>query len=234
MDKLVNGIYDSMEYDKFKFFEKYNRKTIKKSVEYIAKKMLEKGWQGHPVIVNRDFFLIDGQNRKEAAEKAKIAVRYMMIDDYTKDDIQQVNSGTHLWEIENHMRLHINSGKKDYKYLQDFAKTSGIGLVSAGCILTNGNNKWRGEGKTMFNEGKWKPTTKRQALNFLSFLNSLKYENNKGGRFVIPMYSAYLKYDFNEKDFIANMNKFTANNSVSEYNDKKYSDFIQRIINYKC
>lgn len=75
---MKKQISTSSDYDKFKFLP-HNRSVAKGAVKKIADSINEIGYiTSFPILVNKEFFIIDGQHRFEACKLLKIPVHYMV------------------------------------------------------------------------------------------------------------------------------------------------------------
>ena len=119
--KQVNKVYTAeyRELSKFKL-NPFNRNLDEKHVKRLAKELRAHGWQGAPIVVNKNFVVIDGNHRLAAAKAAMCYIKYTVDEnEYTMKDIQRLNSTAKKWTQLNRIESLANSGSEPHrKYLQ--------------------------------------------------------------------------------------------------------------------
>ena len=138
----------STDYDKFKTIEGnriLNASHIKKLKESIEKKNM---LAYNPILVSKDFQVIDGQHRLEAARQLQIPIQYMIIPTADLTTIQQLNSNLRSWATEDFVQSYARLGKSDYVRLLKFADDFDFPLVlSAELLMGKGMHGGGGEGR---------------------------------------------------------------------------------------
>lgn len=139
----MSAIKSTMNHDKFKFLmgnRNIKPDHVRKLVSSIAKNnMLEV----NPIIVTEDMVVIDGQHRLMACKEMNIPV-YYIVAKADLEDVQQLNTNSKSWGIQDFVDSYINQDKIDYLELQEFKNKCGIpfttaaGLLYAGRIATGG------------------------------------------------------------------------------------------------
>jgi hypothetical protein len=105
-------IYETTNYDQFKSFESNRPVESSQIIESIKKNNLLKS---HPIIVTKDFYVIDGQHRLDAARKLKIPIYYIQDLSLTEEDISTCQISK-PWTIENFCHFY-KSKNEDYEFL---------------------------------------------------------------------------------------------------------------------
>jgi len=93
--KFEMGVTDN--HDSFKFF-KYNRAINRANLRAI-KKSLQKRGQIMPVLITKDFKVIDGQHRVVALQELGLAIHYIICYNYIANDVEEVNNVGKNWDI---------------------------------------------------------------------------------------------------------------------------------------
>jgi len=85
------------DYSLFKFFN-YNR-AIKRANLKAIKKAIQKRGLIMPILVTKDFQVIDGQHRLLALEELEMEVHYVIAHDYVSNDVEEVNNVGSNWDV---------------------------------------------------------------------------------------------------------------------------------------
>lgn len=116
----VNEIFETKDYHKFNFI-KTNRDIHPTHLKNLIKNMKEKGWlPGSYMVVDRNFFVIDGQHRLKAAAELGIAVRYVMEKAANEDTMHNLNKDQKKWNIMNHIDQFMKKNNTNYIHLHEF------------------------------------------------------------------------------------------------------------------
>lgn len=101
-DKKVAEVRKTTDYGKFKILPG-NRDVSPKQVKRIADTMKKKGYIPAPIIVNKDFEIIDGQHRFSAAKMAGVPVLYIVATDAKGMDARKMmyikNQNQRNWSL---------------------------------------------------------------------------------------------------------------------------------------
>jgi hypothetical protein len=120
--KKVNEILRTKDYSIFKVNE-HNRVIIPSHVKRLTQSMLVNGWQkGSYMVTDRNYNVIDGQHRLEAAKIANVPVEYAVEVKATADSIRMLNTNSKNWNIIDHLRYHVEAGNQNYVLLDRFMK----------------------------------------------------------------------------------------------------------------
>lgn len=143
------------DYNQFKIVA--SNRTIKKSnVTKLMKSFkVTKGMlKSHPIIVDRNLNVIDGQHRLEACKKMGIPVHYLISDDVI-ESIPIFNSYQEKWGLQDFARYFANNGNNNYVRILKVSELSGItinGCLESLGLKTGGNfNDAFKEGRFTFN-----------------------------------------------------------------------------------
>lgn len=131
------NIQKTTEYSKFRYF-KSNRETF---INNLLKSVQEKNMlHAHPIIVNKDFFVIDGQHRLEVAKKLQVPIYYIVVEDINEEHIPQ-NQVQRVWMLDDYLNFYkekINDYKEIDRLRKEYALDTNvlITLTSTGMYKT--------------------------------------------------------------------------------------------------
>ncbi len=127
-DEMKIEIEETADYDLFKA-HKSNRKTDPKLIERLKNAIMEKNLLlSHPVIVDKHFFIIDGQHRVEAAKQLGIPVNYIMDPDIEPKDMITSNTNLKPWNIVDYMNYYCSQEYPEYLDLDKFISAEKLQL----------------------------------------------------------------------------------------------------------
>lgn len=89
-----------------------------------------------PIIVNKDFEVIDGQHRLEAARKLGIDIYYEMKEDLRSEDVIIMNINK-SWGMSDFLNYYCKNGYKEYHKLESFMKKYNLSVKIA-LMITSG------------------------------------------------------------------------------------------------
>lgn len=153
MEKQTNCvIVSTKDYERFKIvsgnrsLKQANISRLMKSFEKTKGMMITK-----PIIVDRDFNVIDGQHRLAACKNMNIPVHYIVSDD-KKENIPIYNSCQEKWGMEDYARYYAGEGNENYKRLLAVKDASGCSVHACleGLGIADG-----GTGTQIFKEGRF-------------------------------------------------------------------------------
>lgn len=133
MEKLTQCIIVSTtDYNKFKIVQG-NRSIKKANVSRLMKSFEKtKGMSmSKPIIVDKDFNVIDGQHRLTACMKMGIPVHYVIMNE-DRESIPVYNSCQEKWGMEDYARYYAGEGNENYKRLLQIKEISGCSIH--GCL----------------------------------------------------------------------------------------------------
>jgi len=114
---------------------KANLNNLKKSIA--VNNMLDK----HPIIVNKQNKVIDGQHRLEAAKQLGVEIYYVvdMGRNVGIDEVRLLNANQRRWMLWDHICSYAAAGNQNYQLLKDFSLTYNIAPSVAIKLLSGGN-----------------------------------------------------------------------------------------------
>lgn len=110
-------IDQSKNYNQFKFYRE-NRLTSSANIKSIAESIKVHGLIC-PIVVDRDFYIVDGQNRFEALKELKKPVTYVLNTKADKYSVIQANIQK-SWALTDYINFYARDGFSDYQDLLSF------------------------------------------------------------------------------------------------------------------
>lgn len=123
----MNQIEKTKDFSIFKILEgnrhidRYHLKKLKKAIEE------ENQLNIHPIIVNKDFYVIDGQHRLQCAKELGYEIFYIQSDTVSDLHVIGCNVNQKSFEVENYIDYFaIKEKKQEYVQLKDMLKSTGL------------------------------------------------------------------------------------------------------------
>lgn len=121
------NIYKTKNYDLFKFFDS-NRRITKN--DPLKKEILScNKLKFHPIVVNPDFFVIDGQHRLSICKDEDLEVYFIIDNDSLESDINKVQSSK-SWRNSDFLHYYMKRGFSTYIFMDKMIKEYGISVTS--------------------------------------------------------------------------------------------------------
>lgn len=110
------------DYDKFKHMAG-NRRIDEKHVASLKRRMRDKGnlTKDFPIIINKNWEVIDGQHTLEAVRQLGWEVGYRMVEEANAETVRTINNGRRNWTWRDYALSWVDSGKKDYEQFMTLA-----------------------------------------------------------------------------------------------------------------
>lgn len=137
--KNMENVFETTNYDKFKF-ETWNRDISEKNLKKIDKSVKEVGWKKHPIIVNENMVVIDGQHRLFYAKTHKLPVYYVVVNGLEAKDCVDINNVRTAWNIEDYIKLYASQGNESYILLRGILGDYSFAPITTIISLLKGNS----------------------------------------------------------------------------------------------
>lgn len=144
MAKINNKIHETDNYKMFKTL-KGNRKVAQGHVARLRESIKRRDLRT-PILVNAKMEIIDGQHKFQAYRSLKLPVRYMVADDFSLPEVQQLNTNNKNWTAVDFAKSYAENGNKNYAEYLKFRNKYQFPHVSA-LILLNPKNVMQIESK---------------------------------------------------------------------------------------
>jgi len=158
-----NQIKKTKSYDQFNIL-KFNRPLKKSQLRNLTNSIKKNNMLHlHPIIVDSDMNVIDGQHRLEVASELKASIYYLVDDNVDMDHIMESNAAQKAWTTDDVIRFYAEYKKiDDYILLSKYKHMTGVSTravlsISDGCHMGPQVN---GE----FARGQWCFTNPRESL----------------------------------------------------------------------
>lgn len=116
-DKIIAHIYESYDYEKFKFMEKGNRDL--KHVERIKKSLLN-GEVLKPIMINEKFEIVDGQHTYIARKELGLPIYYYINYGSGVKEARLVNVAGQNWTKVDYVKSYSDEGNPEYLKFKEF------------------------------------------------------------------------------------------------------------------
>ncbi len=229
MDNIINSLFETKDYDKFKFLKgnrhinTANIKTLEKS---ISRKYLKV-----PIIVNNNMEIIDGQHRFTIAKNNNLPVYYIIINDYGRIETEILNTASRKWTPDDYLESYCDLGYINYIKIKDFMNLTSLSLsLSREFFERSTENKIRVE---EFKNGEFKPIDEDMAYKmyewYCDFNNCPAYTNTLFVRSLIRVFrSEGYNHDIMKLKLAHSAYKLKVRSFMSEY-----LECIEDVYNYK-
>lgn len=114
----------------------------------------------YPVVIDKDFRIIDGQHRVEAARREKSCVYYIMVDEeISSADIAYLAGTVAKWTPKDYVWSYASAGVRTYQRLKEFCEINKMSVSAALQLLNEGaREEYHVE---RFRRGEYNPTEER-------------------------------------------------------------------------
>lgn len=116
-------IKTTKEYAIFKLM-KGNRVVDYNHVKRLKREMKENPhlFASNPISVNENFYIIDGQHRRQAAQELNVPIYYVVTPGITLDETRALNVTQKRWSLLDFAQSYAESGREDYQVFLKFVK----------------------------------------------------------------------------------------------------------------
>lgn len=142
---MAKEIKQTTNYDQFKLCD-WNRGVSENNLKKIAKSVEKVGWLKHPIMVNEDFEVIDGQHRLEYAKRNGLPIYYIVVQGADVQDCVTMNNVRATWTVADYINLFSSQGNDNYIILKNLLET--YPFVSATILVAIIKNSSQGGANT--------------------------------------------------------------------------------------
>ena len=132
----------TLDYNKFKFLTQ-NRDIHQSKVDNIAESIKEIGFlESRAILIDRNWYVIDGQHRLNACIKLGIPAVYEVCDIDTNRAMILLNKTQQIWRLDDYIKSYAKQGIECYQYLVNFEQKYKLGISNSiiCCMSSNGRN----------------------------------------------------------------------------------------------
>jgi len=145
---MVSNIQKSSTFSQFRFYEQ-NRPLIRQHIDNLKLSIKSNNkLDVNPIIVNEEFYVIDGQHRLMAAKELKTPIYYIVDKNSDVKDMILENSVKRNWSLNDFIHFHSQSGNDDFlfvksilDYCHSFTKSSVPPYIVFGRFSKPGDNR---------------------------------------------------------------------------------------------
>ncbi|HXT83154.1 MAG TPA: ParB/Srx family N-terminal domain-containing protein, partial [Verrucomicrobiae bacterium] len=110
----MSTIHKTTNYNQFKLYSSNRELSEKSLVESIQQKNM---LSSHPILVNKNLYVVDGQNRLKAAETLKLPIYYIIDENIDEEDIPRCQI-QRAWELKDFLKFYKNHNE-NYCFIND-------------------------------------------------------------------------------------------------------------------
>ena len=176
LDTRLAEVKSTKDYDLFKKIN-YNRSVMEPRIDKIVESIKKYGFI-LPILVNKEFMVVDGQHRLEAAKKAGSNVLYIQFnisDDMLPILISTVNTTSKNWTLDDYLNMWVALQKDTYVYISEIMDRENFG-ISAFLKISAATGSGKNSGSVKFKNGELRYTKaqKERVVTRVSFLNDIR------------------------------------------------------------
>lgn len=120
-------IYQTQDYDQFKFFDENREIKNNRELEKIIKR--NNKLHLHPIIVSPDMEIMDGQHRWKIAKKNNLHLFFVIDESAHVHDIKDMNQARLNWSDKAYVRHFAKRGKGNYIFLKECCEKYKISIT---------------------------------------------------------------------------------------------------------
>lgn len=117
---MDDNILETKNYDMFKFGA-WNRSIKERNLSKLDREVQKNGWKKHPIIVNDQMEIIDGQHRYVYAKSHDLPIYYIVVNGLTVQDCVLMNNSRMAWMPNDFIKLYASQGNENYVRLKELA-----------------------------------------------------------------------------------------------------------------
>lgn len=129
-----------------------------------------------PIVINKEWEIIDGQHRLAAAEKAKIPIYYVVADFANLEDVILLNANLKAWQMGDFLESYVIRNFEHYIYIKDYISRTGMSISLSLELLAHhtSSSEKLSQMRQSFKEGDFIITTKDFAEEIATNLLGIK------------------------------------------------------------
>lgn len=236
-ESSIAKIYWTEDYGQFHFLHG-NRDLVESKINKLSRDV-EAGlnlFQYCPILVNKDFFIIDGQHRFYVCKSKKLKVYYCVVPDFTLAQIAKLNNNQNRWTNNDFLNCYIDAGRNSghYKTLKNFIGSYGVTLSEAVSLLYAGIPANGGRFLELFRDGDFEVRFLNEATQLCDLAGEYSEftDANYSRNFLATLQKLLAGDKFSHREMIQKLQK---NNLRIEKrsNVKEYLVHMEELFNFK-
>lgn len=194
--KNIGEIKETFDYSKFSFLDS-NRKINSRNLAKLVASMKEKQLK-IPILVNKDFKIIDGQHRFLAAKELELPIYYYIIEDYGIEEMKRANLVNSSWTKKDFLNMFVEEGDTNYEIFNRIIEDFDISILLLIKVFSSMQGKSQKDFAKLFEEGILDISEIEKVEDFLLCLEDFSFfKPYKTLQFVTAFLKLYMqpKYD---------------------------------------
>lgn len=227
----VVKVYETSNYDQFKTMS--SNRSLDVSLIRNLKESVEKNdlLAYNPILVNEKMEVIDGQHRLEVCKDLNHPVFYIVKKgELPATSVRDLNVNKKNWNNEAYFNFYVQNDDEVYKEFATFYKESGLTLMSAVTLFSNGKTSTQ-----QFRRGALEKDDKNWEI-VMKALNSTRFANDNFNIYLIKALIRVInsrKRAFNEKKFHTLVERLEYSVGMHWNCEKRYVDLFEGRISIK-
>jgi hypothetical protein len=229
-DTTVNAVFKTNDYAKFTKLNgnrDLNQLHYKRLLASVNEKNL---LSANPILVNEKYQIIDGQHRFEVCKELCLPVYYILVQNLGLKEIQILNANSKNWKHEDYVDGYCSLGLKEYCYLQNELKRTGLGIASLLAMLGADN----GNAAMNLREGNLILPHKKRGLIIMQWIKDydLFFINSTHRNFIRALVHLYNIKEYNHNKMIQKL-QYQSGKLKTCTDTKTYLAILEEIYNFK-
>ena len=228
-------IYFSLEYGNFKFL-KGNRDINEKKVNKIIDSIEIDGidiLKYSPIIVDKEFKILDGQHRFFVSKKLGRPVFYVIVEDFGIKGVTRINSNSSNWKVKDFLNSFIDMKFEAYIKIHDLMKLHKATPLLIAALLHEGTPYMKQQ-KDTFNDGLIKINHLDYTEKLLSGCKDFSwYTNNSYSRSFVEAIQKIIKSENYDHEEMKRKLKMSGKKIDRLENKKTIMRQVEEIFNFK-
>jgi hypothetical protein len=236
MNDSNTKIHFTSDYGTFRFL-KGNRDLNEPKIDRIIKSVNSglNFFKYCPIMVNEDYFIIDGQHRFLACKKLKLPVFFVIVPNFSLRQIAEINNNTSKWKSKDFMNCYIDADvhREDYRTLERITEKYKINLSTCINMLMFGRVGGGGMSEP-FRNGEFKVNYEELTVNLFDLAHEYeKYGAEWRSRAFLQAIEKLMSSDKYDHSLV--LKKLEKNSLTFEHQTscKEYLHHIEELYNYK-
>ncbi|TGE08770.1 ParB/RepB/Spo0J family partition protein [Hymenobacter fodinae] len=230
----TGAVFHTTNYDQFKTITA-NREVDNTHAHKLAAAIKVRNWLHiKPIDVTKDFEVIDGQHRLEAARLLGVPIYYRITEELKEEDIAILNANNKNWKGADYLNYWTVKGKAPYIELSRFIKHHPKFSLSTAQELVSGNDSNK---HVDFRAGNFQGGYYLRAIEVAEFLEKIlqitKFEYGYETRFVRAINHCVLYVEGFKQEVFLHKIALQPNSVVRCVNHKQYLEMLETLYNYK-
>jgi len=226
---LINQVYETKDYDLFKFIDG-NRNINPKQLNKLEKSISEKYIQV-PIIVNEKYQIIDGQHRFTVLKSLKKPIYFIKVDGLGMPEVHRLNTINKNWTLDDYMHSYCNKRIPEYIQYRDFKNRYGFNHNES--ILLLKGYQPGANNHDQFKQGKFKIKSLEYAEHNAQIILSYEkyYDGVRKRSFVLAMLDCLKLKDFKHRTLLKKMS-YQSSKMLHQSCKEDYLRNIEKIYNF--